>query len=175
MNILNLSLEFIILISINCALLLIIIISSLINRSRYKRLKIKYSKFMSGLSDRNLEEVIEQYMDKVNEISEKNKELEKHINYVERNILQCIQKIGVVRFNAFDDVGCELSFAISLLDSNDNGVVLNGIYSRDSSAVYTKPIVKGNSKYTLSAEEVQAIDIAKKTYLERLYNEKKQQ
>jgi len=60
-------------------------------------------------------------------------------------------------------VGSNLSFAIALLDGNDNGIVLNGIYSRESTTTYAKSIINGQSKYALSAEEIQAIDIARKS------------
>ena len=72
----------------------------------------------------------------------------------------CIQKIGIVRYNAFKDTGSDLSFALALLDSKDNGVVLNGIYSREMSNIYAKPVEKGVSKYVLSDEEKQAIEKA---------------
>ena len=86
--------------------------------------------------------------------------------------MQCVQKVVVVRYNAFDNVGSDLSFTIALLDSSDNGVVINGVYARDSSSTYAKPIVSGKSKYVLSAEEMQALDIAKKTNGERVYMDK---
>jgi len=81
---------------------------------------------------------------------------------LERDLQRCIQKVGVVRYNAFDDVGSDLSFSIALLDDNDNGVVISGIYSRESSTTYAKKIVNGTSKNPLSAEELQAISESKK-------------
>jgi hypothetical protein len=144
---------------------------NLSTRSKLKKLKSKYSKFMNGLSDRNIEELIDTCIYGINKVEDKNKDIEKHINYIERNLMQCIQKVGVVRFNAFENVGSDLSFSIALLDNNETGLVISGIYSRDSSATYAKPIVNGKSKYILSTEEVQAFDIAKKSHGERLYTE----
>lgn len=69
-------------------------------------------------------------------------------------------KIGIVRYNAFKDVGSNLSFTLALLDNNNNGVVLNGIYSRDNSNIYAKPIKDGKSEYILSDEEKEAIEKA---------------
>ena len=66
----------------------------------------------------------------------------------------------MVRYNAFSDTGSDLSFTLALLDEQNNGVVLNGIYSREMSNIYAKPITNGNSTYTLSEEERQAIDKA---------------
>jgi hypothetical protein len=124
---------------------------------------------MNGLSDRNMEELLETCLANINSVSTKNKDIEVKINSIERNLFQCIQKVGIIRFNAFDNVGSDLSFAIALLDNNDSGIVLSGIYARDSSSTYAKPILSGKSKHSLSAEEIQAIDIAKKTNIERNY------
>jgi hypothetical protein len=72
-----------------------------------------------------------------------------------------VQKVGLVRYNAYNDTGSDLSFTFALMDSDDNGVVVNGLYSRDSSSIFAKPLVKGETKYNLSAEEIQAIGLAK--------------
>ena len=74
--------------------------------------------------------------------------------------MKCIQKIGIVRYSAFKDTGSDLSFALALLDENNDGVVLNGIYSREMSNIYAKPIQNGKSTYTVSEEETQAISKA---------------
>ena len=73
---------------------------------------------------------------------------------------KCIQKVGIVRYNAFKDTGSDLSFALALLDENNDGVVLNGIYSREMSNIYAKPVKNGKSSYTISEEEQQAINDA---------------
>ena len=64
------------------------------------------------------------------------------------------------RYNAFKDTGSDLSFTLALLDEKNDGIVLNGIYARDSSNIYAKPIEKGESKYILSNEEKEAINRA---------------
>ena len=73
-----------------------------------------------------------------------------------------IQKLGVVRFNAFDNTGSDLSFSVALLDAADAGFVLSGIYGREESRVYAKPVLKGESTYLLTKEEKQALDAARK-------------
>lgn len=164
--------EELLLFGINFLLILILSIMNFANRSKIKKLKKRYEKFMSGLSNKNIEELLDIYFDKVNGISIKNKEIENHLNNIDRNLIQCIQKIGVVRYNAFDNVGSDLSFSIAILDYNDSGIILSGIYSRDSSSTYAKPVIDGKSKYTLSVEEIQALDMAKKSSTERKYIEK---
>lgn len=71
-----------------------------------------------------------------------------------------IQKVGMVRFNPFGNVGGDHSFSIALLDSKDNGVVLSGLYLREGARVYSKPVASGKSEYPLSDEEKQALEKA---------------
>lgn len=144
--------------------ILILLFANLSNKSKIAKIKSRYNRFMNGLSDRNIEELLDSCIESINKVNAKNRDIESHINSIERNLIHCLQKIGVVRFNAFDNVGSDLSFSIALLDSNDSGIVISGLYSRDSSSTYAKPVVSGKSKYALSVEEIKAIDIAKKSY-----------
>ena len=75
-------------------------------------------------------------------------------------LILLIQKVGVVRYNAFENTGSDLSFALALLDNKDNGIVLNGIFSRESSNLYAKPVISGKSSYSISEEEEKAIEKA---------------
>ena len=96
----------------------------------------------------------------VKEIKKDNSEIKAYYTKLDKDISSCIQKVGLVRYNAFRDVGSDLSFAIALLDGNDTGVVLNGLYGSDSSNIYAKPIKGGISAYQLSEEEKYALEIA---------------
>jgi len=165
MNYFDIPLEWLVLIGANILILFIMFCMILSCRKKIKKLKNKYYKFMNGLSGANIEQVLEDIIDKTNEVIEKNKELEYQLNTIKRNMYYCVQKVGVVRYNAFDNVGSDLSFSVALLDKNDDGVVISSLYSRDSSATYAKPVSGGKSKYALSAEEIKAIDLAKKTHI----------
>ncbi|WP_027628364.1 DUF4446 family protein [Ruminiclostridium cellobioparum] len=168
-NILNLQFEILILFAIAFFILIINCFMLIANIKKTNRIRTKYNRFMNGLSDRNMEELLENCLESVNSVNSRNRDIELKINEIERYLIQCIQKVGIVRFNAFDNVGSDLSFSIALLDNNDSGIIISGIYARDSSSTYAKPVTLGKSKYTLSAEEIQAIDIAKKTNIERNY------
>jgi hypothetical protein len=89
-------------------------------------------------------------------------ELDAHYKKLAEQLEHCVQKVGVVRFNAFDDTGSDLSFAIALLDEKDNGVVFSSIYGRSEARCYAKPVSDSKSTYVLSDEEKRAIDISKK-------------
>ena len=147
----------ILLIILNVFLVLITIITNI----RVKKFQLRNINFMKKLGNgNNLEEMIKKYIDLTNYVNQKNSIIEADIKKMEKNAAECIQKIGVVRYNAFQDVGSNLSFAIAFLDRNDNGIVLNGVYARDTSSIYAKTVVSGESEYELSEEEKQAINKA---------------
>jgi len=73
---------------------------------------------------------------------------------------RCYQGLGVVRFNAFEGVGSDLSFSVALLDGQKNGVVLTSLFGRDASRIYAKPLLGGESSYQLTAEEKEAVQMA---------------
>lgn len=170
-ELLGISLEWIILIGVNFFLILILFLMNLSNRFKIKKLKIKYNKFMNGLSNASIEDVLGDCINKVNGVAEKNKEIEYKLNTVERDMYYCVQKVGVIRYNAFDNVGSDLSYSIALLNNNDDGLVISSLYSRESSSTYAKPIIGGKSRYALSAEEIKAIDTAKKAHVSSKYTE----
>lgn len=140
--------------------LIVLMIIMISNSVKIKKLSKKYDEFMSGADYGNIEDLIKKCISETGDIKEKYRDTELKINNLQRDIIQCIQKIGVVRYNAFDNVGSDLSYCVALLDNNNNGIVLSGIYSRDNSMNYAKPIVDGKSKYALSAEEIQAVNVA---------------
>lgn len=170
-KILEIAPEIQLLILINFLLVLVLFILNISNSIKFKSLKKKYKKFMSS-GNGNIEQILENCLDGLNSSNTKFKEVDKRIGKVESSLIQCIQKIGIVRYNAFENTGSDMSFSIAILDSKDNGIILSGIYSRDSSATYAKPIIGGVSKYALSAEEQQAIEAARHNFSERQYLEK---
>lgn len=147
---------------INIILIIIFSVSIIVLAKLYKKLNDRYVNFMSKLGEGDkVERILSEYLKIVNETSDKLKEDEKKISVLESNLKKCVQKVGLIRYNAYGDTGSDLSFTMALMDANDNGVVVNGLYSRESSSIFAKPLVKGDTKYNLSAEEIQAIDIAR--------------
>lgn len=154
---------------INTTLILILIVTNIINSVRLKNLYRKYNDYMVGSDGKSIENLIRQCLQETNMVTNKNKDIEKHLNEIDRNSLNYTQKTAIVRYNAFDDVGSDLSYSIALLDGNDNGIVITSLFTRDYSTTYGKPISGGKSKYPLSAEEIKVLDIAIKKYRESLY------
>ena len=140
-------------------LVLILIIIMCVNAIKMKKLKKRFEKFMSK-EDVNLEELLVQYTKKLNVLLQNEKEMQTSIEYMEKVVKNCVQKVGVVRYQAIQNMGADLSYTVALLDENNDGVVFNGIYGRDGCYTYAKPIKDGKSSYNLSEEELQAIEKA---------------
>jgi len=106
----------------------------------------------------NLKELLLQFKDLKRDFEKISKELE---NLKEEGKFS-VQKVGIIRFNPFKDVGGNQSFSIALLDGNDDGLVLTSLYTKEGNRVYGKPIKAGLSEYLLSGEEKEAIEYAKR-------------
>ena len=139
------------------ALLFIMVIVAFRSLSRVEK---RFKKMMRGMNNNNLEEVVLGYLDKVDEANKNSLEAIKLGELLERKLKKSVQKVAVIRYKAFEDVGSDLSFSIALLDDNNDGVVLTGIYGRNESTAYAKPIDKGISRYDLSEEEITALNKA---------------
>jgi hypothetical protein len=140
---------------------LIFIILILVSIIKIWKMNKEYINFMKKLGNgNNLDEMLKKYLDDVTQVKKDNSEIKAYYTKLDSDLDSCIQKIGLVRYNAFKDVGSDLSFAMALLDNNDNGVVFNGLYGSESSNIYAKPIKNGKSIYQLSHEEEYAIEIA---------------
>ena len=146
---------FVIIMSCTTIVLLIAFFVLLIKLSSINK---KYKKFMKKLGKgTDIQQDLMNYMDEVEKVKQQNQDIITYLKAMDKNISKCIQKVGMVRYSAFKDTGSDLSFALALLDENDSGVVLNGIYSREMSNIYAKPVEKGRSTYAISEEEKEAI------------------
>ena len=125
--------------------------------------KKKYDYFMGAnrRPSHNLEMKIQDYYETSKRIEEKYSKLLDMVTDMDKTDKTKIQKVGLIRYNPFDEMGGNLCFALALLDGYDNGVVLNGIHSRTGSFTYAKPIEMGVSTYMLSEEEIKAVEMAK--------------
>ena len=131
---------------------------------KFSSINKKYRIFINKLGNgNNIQEDLENYMYRVERVEKQNAEILNYTKMIQQDLTKCIKKVGIVRYNAFKDTGSDLSFALALLDENNNGVVLNGIYSREMSNIYAKPVNNGESSYTISEEEREAIKKAMET------------
>lgn len=120
----------------------------------------RYRKLMQGVDGSNLEKLLLSHIEEVRDTVQKVDTLALTCRNLETVSRTCVQQVGIVRFNAFEDTGSDLSFAIALLDAQDNGVVISSIFGRNESRAYAKPIIKGKSQYFLTEEEKDALEQA---------------
>lgn len=151
--------ELYILIALIVLVLILIIIIAITYRALNK-LESKYRRLMRGVNNKNLEDMVISYLDKVDVVKDQNQHIKQMYERIDGELKTCIQKTSIVRYKAFDDMGSDLSFSIALLDGNSNGVILTSIYGRDESTTYAKPVDKGISRYELSEEENEALEQA---------------
>lgn len=124
---------------------------------KLSKMNKRYQKMMQGMEGNNLEKLLIGHIEEVRHAVDKVNAMENEYKRMDALTQYCVQKIGIVRFNAFEDTGSDLSFAIALFDAKNNGVVFSSIYGRNESRTYAKPIVNGQSEYHLTNEEKEAI------------------
>jgi hypothetical protein len=115
---------------------------------------------VDGEAGRVLREELKDHAKNLSSLSNGLDSLEQQQTKLQAQQETCVQRMGYVRFNAFEDVGGEQSFALALLDAKNNGVVISNLFSRVDSRVYAKRINGGRSEHTLSGEEREAVDKA---------------
>ena len=128
-------------------------------------IEVRLKRIFSGTKARNLEEMIVMIGKKINQIEQKEIDIDKHLVVVDDRLSKSIRKIETVRFNPFIDAGGNQSFAISFMNDEGNGVVMSSLYARDRMSIFAKPIVKGKSEFELSTEEKEVLEKSIKQYL----------
>lgn len=139
----------------------VILLALLINLyMKVSYMKKRYRKMMTGVDGANLERMLIGHLNEIQEVSEENAAIKRENERLDGLLQLAITRVGVVRFRAFDDMGSDLSYAVALLDSYNDGVILTSIFGREDSRSYVKPVEKGQSTYQLMPEEQQALDEA---------------
>lgn len=124
---------------------------------RLKRERERTTGFFKGKKAEDLEEIISEILKKQRNTEDKIKEILERIIKLDKVALCSIQKVGIVRFNPFQETGGNQSFSLVLLNQKDDGVVVSSYHSKEGTRIYTKPIRNGDSKFPLSKEEERAI------------------
>lgn len=124
---------------------------------RLSRALRHYRILTQGAESGNLPTVLEQQALQLRQVTSRTVALEDDYRRLATTLERAIQRVGVVRFNPFQDVGGNQSFAVALLDAKGNGLVLTGLYGRTEQRLYAKPLQAYRSPFPLSAEEQEAI------------------
>ena len=124
---------------------------------RTRRLGRRLDALTRGQDDKDLSSVLDAHLDKVFSVSNEVDELTVRTAVAESNLRHSLQRIGLVRFNPFEDTGGNQSFALALLDASGDGLVLSSLHSRAGTRVYAKPVNGGRAETALSEEESEAV------------------
>ena len=143
-------------------LTVILLISVISNNMRLTRLEHRYKQFMKGSEGQSLEKEFTRKFAQIDRLFEAKEDHENDLRTIKDNFQRIYSKYGYVKYDAFDDVGGKLSFALAMLDQTDTGFVLNAIHSKENCFLYIKEVMNGESYIILSDEEIQALRIARK-------------
>lgn len=139
---------------------IILLILTIVNIVQMKKLKKSYKVFMSGKGAKNLEDTLIKRLNQVDALIESNEENKKNIKELFSNMQITYQKMGLIKYDAFNEMGGKLSFSLAMLDKRDNGFIINAMHTREGCYTYIKEIVDGNSIIVLSEEEQKALNRA---------------
>ena len=143
-------------------LVLIIILFLLVISAnmKYNRLKFSYNSFMKGKDGKTLEDSIFDRFDELDSLTNLAMKNRSEIKKIKEEMMSNLQKVGILKYDAFQEMGGKLSFALTLLDGNNNGYIINSMHSREGCYNYIKEIVKGESYIELSEEEAESLERA---------------
>lgn len=129
-----------------------------------RKLKKKYKMFMDGKNAKTLEESIMSRMDQIDYLISSNQKNESDIKAINKNLKSTFQKVGLVKYDAFQEMGGKLSFSLALLNQVNDGFIINAMHSREGCYTYIKEIIDGNSIIALADEEKEALEMAMAYY-----------
>lgn len=143
------------------ALVIIVFVTvTFLQNLKIKRLMTRYESFMNGKDAENLADAIEENFKQMNEIQKDYEETKSDIDETLQELKSTFHKMGIVKYDAFKEMGGNLSFTLCLLDDVNTGFILNTMHGRDSSYTYIKEIIKGEAYATLGEEEKEALEKA---------------
>lgn len=142
------------------AVLLILLILLIVLLVKYSKIKKRYDKFMSGKNATSLEDDMRGVFEDMKLLKATADRNKKDIRVLYKNMESTFQKLGIVKYDAFNQMGGQLSYSLALLDENNDGFILNSVHSSDGCYSYTKEIKGGTSPISLGVEEEKALHIA---------------
>lgn len=141
-------------------LTLILLITTMICLTQYKKFYRRYDIFMRGKDAETLEDTILDLMDEAAYLRAADRDNKDLIKSLSRQVKAGYQKTGIVKYNAFKGMGGNLSFVLAMLDDNNSGLILNSVHSREGCYLYMKDVVEGKTEVLLGNEEEEALEQA---------------
>lgn len=136
------------------------IVISAICLNKLSKLNEKYEKFMKGKDGKSLEEAVTERFAQVDKLIDENKKKTVEIADIFDNLKISVQKVGIVKYDAFNEMGGKLSFSLAMLNKENTGFIINAMHSREGCYTYIKEIIKGESYIPLGTEEKEALEKA---------------
>ena len=139
----------------------VVLVALAVQTRRLARLTARVDGLTRGVDGRSLESVLDAHLETVFRVSRDLDGLASRVTAVEDAARRHFARVGLVRFNPFEDTGGNQSFALALLDGNLDGFIVSSLHSRTGTRIYAKSITGGTAETALSAEETQALDVAR--------------
>ncbi|GKU77141.1 DUF4446 family protein [Paenibacillus sp. L3-i20] len=146
---------------IMAVLVIVLLIRMSVIGRRLKKLRKQYVDVMGDTGVTNIEEVVISLKNDLESQRLQTEQLQQQMATMQATLPKMKSKIGIHRYNAFSDGGSELSFSLAIVNDEKDGAVFSGLHNRESTYVYAKPVVKGDSPYPLTPEERKSIEEAK--------------
>lgn len=144
------------------AMILILFILDILLFVKNKKLVRKYESFMKGADGTSLESMVTQRFSEVDQIKDNIIEINGRLEKMDQILLHTYQKMSLVKYDAFQEMGGKLSFVLVLLSASNDGWIVNAMHStREGCYIYAKEVIKGECSVPLSEEEKQALEEAK--------------
>lgn len=144
-------------IAVLAVLVIVLLIITIVNLVHTRQLKARYRIFMNGKNAKSLEDTLIRRLDQVDELLAANKQNQQNIRALFENNQFVFQKVGLVKYDAFNEMGGKLSFSVALLNEKNDGFIINAMHTREGCYTYIKEIIEGNSIIVLSDDEKKAL------------------
>ncbi|EKU71102.1 DUF4446 family protein [Selenomonas sp. F0473] len=134
-------------------LILVLLILVVYQMVRISGMRSRYRAMMRGTEAQDLEGMLIKHVKDVEDVAATNTRILEENELIRQFLRRTLVRTAAVRFRAFDDMGGDLSYAVALLDANNDGIIFSSIFAREDSRSYVKPVKGGTSEYALSDEE----------------------
>lgn len=142
------------------AISILLVVLTLLLWRRTRRLAARFEGITRGSEERSLEAILEAHLARVHEVVRGLENVEARTAILERDLRRTFARVGLVRYNPFEDTGGNQSFALALLDAHGDGFIVSSLHSRNGTRIYAKGVRGGRSDSAVSDEEGEAIRVA---------------
>lgn len=139
---------------------IIVLITAIVLIVKVSKLKKRYKTFMDGEDGKSLEKMLLEKIGEIDSLKVSDEKNKADIAKINETLLLTLKKVGIVKYDAFNEMGGKLSFAVALLNEKNDGFIINAMHSREGCYTYIKEVIKGESYIVLGEEEKQALNEA---------------